>query len=75
MVLDMRLETVIDRAQAGDKSGETTFYKAANMGYAGAAAITAVDSDTSAAKVAYLETPCSYCTLKNECGPANAINP
>ena len=37
MVLDLRLETVMDRSQASAKNGESTFYKAANMVYAGAA--------------------------------------
>ena len=62
MVLDMRLEVV-----AQSQSGDSTLYKAMNMAYAGAT--------TGAAHVAYLETPCSYCRLKTECGPDNEINP
>ena len=41
-----------------------------NAGYAGAAI-----GDAAGENVAYLETPCSYCRLKSECGPANEINP
>ena len=63
MVLDMRLEIVGSAA----KSDDLTRYKAVNMGYAG--------PSPGASHVAYLETPCSYCRLKDECGPSNEINP
>ena len=67
MVLDMKLEIVMERKGGSDDEG--SIYKAANWSYGGAY------PQAGHAQVAYLETPCSYCRLKNECGPANEINP
>ena len=62
MVLDLRLEVV-----SKEQQGDSAIYKTVNMAYAGSA--------PGVNHVAYLETPCSYCRLKPECGPANDINP
>lgn len=60
MLLDLKLETVVDRSDTSDQEG--TIYKAGNWSYGGAFPSSTTDQVAAGSQqVAYLETPCSYC--------------
>ena len=58
----MQLDLKLELVTAAPSGSSELVYKAANWEYG-------------AERIAYTETPCSYCRLKDECGPANEINP
>lgn len=62
ILTSMQLDMKLEVVSSSANTVSDNVYKAANWEYAGAT-------------VAYTETPCSYCRLKNECGPSNEINP